>query len=386
MSKTYFIIPILFILSCKRGIEKIPLDNLKAHISFQDSIINESFDTSSLFSKIDSLAEMYQNLKLKEKENNPNYHYYLGRIYGKVDSISFYKYFYDSIRKKPINIEKYMKYKQASFSELKQAYLIGGIRLDVTSLLVDFLFSDELRYKKHRDSNIYLNYDPKGQLIIDYVVRNCREIFNTDTSIANLQSRNLLEKVYLIYDEKHFKNNYLFGPGDKEKQKQILEYAELSRTINNNVLTVIDKNKFENIHKKVLIAENKARLEIERQEKIAAKEAEAKKEIERKEKNFREYGNQYIGTWTSEQSRLTIYRNGKYSIRYFVVDAEGAGTWECTGSTISFSKTSGEHVAFMYESVYRNKVATLNYYNVFAPTLCLEGRDGHVDFCFDRTE
>jgi len=83
-------------------------------------------------------------------------------------------------------------------------------------------------------------------------------------------------------------------------------------------------------------------------------------------------------------SKLTLYDDGTYEVYYYQFGSKGEGVWDCNSKYVSFTKTSGDHVGFMFEEVYHSKTAVFYYNNVFAPTLCIDGPDGSLDFCYSH--
>jgi hypothetical protein len=77
----------IFIIGCSRSeIEKIGIDNVEKQRAYQDSILNKKVN-KSLFISLRELIAQYQEINDQEIENNPNYIYYMARLYHYISNI-----------------------------------------------------------------------------------------------------------------------------------------------------------------------------------------------------------------------------------------------------------------------------------------------------------
>ena len=207
----------------------------------------------------------------------------------------------------------------------------------------------------------------------NYILNNATRFYSIDTSLNKEISQYILTIPYtiLISDFNIDTFNYKLDNNLNKIIKWFDIYSNLKKIKDFNFT-----NEQNVLNNKLLIVYNKA-IEI----------VEENKNLAKKRENIIAYGSQYIGSWDSDNAILKIFNDGTYTIHHYSPNSEdGQGVWDCTSNSITFTRTKCAHIAFMYEEVYHSESATLDYRDIFAPTLCKNGPDGHVDFCFHNHE
>jgi hypothetical protein len=147
-----FIISILS--SCKHGASRIDINDIESHRSYQDSLIVLGKTPSSQFLILKKLITEYRNIKYEDKDNNPNYNYYLARLYSYINFLPMTGIFYDSVNNKLINVETYKNFYDSSYyyCELTLKYNPNHIR--AMSNFASSLFNESQRYNTYKEKKI----------------------------------------------------------------------------------------------------------------------------------------------------------------------------------------------------------------------------------------
>jgi len=382
------IVFVFFIVSCKTELEKIDINNVEAHRAYQDTLINQSKDDNQKLEALKKLTSEYRALNKEDKLTaNVNYNYYMARIYQTINDFAFPQFWIDSINKTFKNKDIYINYYDSTYY-----YSEKTLSLDSNHIRAMYLMSSTYFYEKNRyltDTNLVPNsYKRNAELNsnrLGYIVNNAHRFTKIDTSSDRFYSRFIAEVALTTLMDYARIKNYELNFNDQNNFSVYIKIGELYDFIKGkeSLLGINYETEEANIYPNVLLARN----ELKRLQDIALEEQRKAEERELKLKNIRSYGSQYIGTWKSDDmsSKLIIKNDGTYEVYYYGLGgSEGKGKWDCTAKSISFTKTSGDHVAFMFEAVYHSNTAVFEYYNIFAPTLCLNRSDGHVDFCYSH--
>lgn len=374
---TLFLFISIFIFSCKSELEKIDINDFDGNINYQNKLLDKDTSLEVKFDNVKKLISEYRSVSDEKSELNENYCTLLARLYERVNYFPVENFWVD-IKVNKIRDTEYFNFYDSAFYFSEKALSINKNNIRAMYYLSSTLFFEKIRFDKFKKYNIPFSFNKnqdKWSTRINYILNNALRFKDLDTSISKKYSQAITECALFLLDLDLGKDNYAYVSNDENLIKKYYLYGQLfdqlkgkkSEMYNFEEKYVIDK-----VYPNVLLARNEFQQREIREQKMA---------------NIRQYGSQYIGRWQSDamKSNLTIYNNGSYEIYYYGLDgANGKGTWDCTSSSIFFTKTSGEHVAFMFEEVYHSNTATFEYNNIFAPTLCLNGPDGHVDFCFSH--
>jgi hypothetical protein len=375
----YLIVCLISIISisCNKGAAKLDINNLESHRNYQDSILKQSNDPNIKLVSLKGLISEYRNLDLENKENNSNYLYLTGRLYYKVFSnkeFPFNGFLFDTLTNKLIDSVLYINYVDSSLYYNEEALKKNPNNIKAMYNFCNVWYSELYYYGIKSNQNIsipysYLRDKNRWNNRYNYILNNATKFHTIDTSVNKEYSQFILTIPYgiLMSDINVDKFNYTLEDNLIKiiKWNEIFSIIKLYKDFSFTPEQSVLNNKF-------LIVYNKAVEIVEENRKLSIKR-----------ENIKAYGSQYIGSWDSDYAILKVFNDGTYSIHHYSPNPEdGQGVWDCTSNSITFTRTKGAHIAFMYEEVYHSKSATLEYRNIFAPTLCKNGPDGHVDFCF----
>jgi hypothetical protein len=367
--------------SCEHGAAKLDINNIEVHRAYQDSILNQNNDPNIKISALKSLITEYRNLKIDNKDSNANYLYLMGRLYSTLFSnkeFPFNGFIFDTLTNKLRDSDLYINYVDSSLYYNEQALKKNPNDIKAMYNFCNVWYSELYYFGIKGNQNISIPYSyirdkNRWNSRLNYILNNSTKFYSIDTSLNKETSQYIIAIPYtiLISDINVDTFNYTL----EDNLNKIIKWFEIFSTLNKfkNFSFTKDQvslnNKFLNIYLKAI--------EI----------VEENRRLAKKRENINSFGSQYIGSWDSDYAILKVFNDGTYTVHHYSPNPEdGQGVWDCTSNSITFTRTKGAHIAFMYEEVYHSESATLDYRNVFAPTLCKNGPDGHVDFCFHNHE
>ena len=371
----------IFSLSCKSELEKIDIDDVEKHRAYQDTILSKTDDLGLKFIALKKLIAEYKLLEGKIQNQNTNYYYYLSRLYGKCTEFPVKGFWMDTISNKINNEKDYSNYYDSSYYYAEKSLKITPTNIRSMYIFCFNFYFEEDNFKKF-NKNLPFSYLRDKVLWsnrLNYLVSNALQFKYFDTTIDKYLSRGICEiSLYFQFQDQIFENKVDFVNGDQVRINKLYSIGEhLDYVKNGKPVFIKFKDKF--LNDEVYPSVSLARDEIK------------KRQIEeQKLENVRKFGSKYVGSWKSDinNSKIYIYEDGTYKIVYTneiygaISTSEGFGKWDCNENSITFTTTSGESVAIMYSAYLDKNTVTFSYNNVFAPRLCLETSEGHVDFCF----
>ena len=372
---------LMFAISCKKGAAKLDINDIEAHRAYQVGILKQNIDPYINISALKGLITEYRNLELENKESNPNYLYLTGRLYSTLFSnkeFPFNGFIFDTLTNKLRDSDLYINYVDSSLYYNEEALKKNPNNIKAMYNFCNVWYSELYYFGIKGNQNIsipysYLRDKTRWNGRYNYILNNATRFYSIDTSLNKEISQYILTIPYtiLISDFNIDTFNYKLDNNLNKIIKWFDIYSNLKKIKDFNFT-----NEQNVLNNKLLIVYNKA-IEI----------VEENKNLAKKRENIIAYGSQYIGSWDSDNAILKIFNDGTYTIHHYSPNSEdGQGVWDCTSNSITFTRTKGAHIAFMYEEVYHSESATLDYRDIFAPTLCKNGPDGHVDFCFHNHE
>ena len=365
------------IYSCKSPIEKIGLANVDLQRNYQDSIISLDTIYSNQYLRVRDLISQYKKVE-KDFNNFFYYNYYLGRLYSKSFDMPFDSIYLSIDKSQLIRENDYINTVDSGLYYAKRSLDLNPDYVKSMRLFAFILVRDFLNYQDYfklvpglvkRNSEKFNEYQ-------NYLNNNCLSYFEIDTSHNKIDSRIIYESAaFFLVNSTVFKNGYSFSSSDNNKINALYLLGEIYSVLSKYPKSASGINMSSFIHDNCMKSIESARKFIS-----------IRIENEKKLKNIREFGSQYIGTWESDAmgSKLTLFDDGTYEVYYYQLGVRGKGTWDCNSKYVTFIKTSGEHVGFMFEEVHHSKAAVFEYNNIFAPTLCINGPDGNLDFCYSH--
>jgi len=377
MKNLSIIILSIVLSSCEHGAAKLDINNIEVHRAYQDSILHKNNDPNIKLSALKNLITEYRNLKLENKDSNANYLYLMGRLYSSLFTIKDYPlngFLFDSVTKNLRDSNLYINYVDSSLYYNEEALKRNSNDLRAMYNFTNVWYSDLSYFGIKEKQNIRIPYSyfrdqVKWNSRLNYILNNSNKFYNLDSSINKELSQFIVTIPYFLLISDIDVNSFDFTV--ENNLSKIIKWNETYTTL----------NKFQNFkftdEQKIL--NNKLSIIYEK----SIKRIEKNRNIAQKRENINSFGSQYIGSWDSDYAILKVFNDGTYTIHHYSPNPEdGQGVWDCTSNSITFTRTKGAHIAFMYEEIYHSESATLDYRNIFAPTLCKNGPDGHVDFCF----
>lgn len=371
----------LGMVSCKSEVGKLDINDVESHRAYQDTLISNAEFPNGKLDAIRNLISQYTNLKdNKEYSNNSNYNYYLGRLYSYMYSLPIYGLFYDSTSSRLLNYNLYKNFVDSAYYYSEKSLAIDSNNILSMLAYTRSLFWERENYLFFKEKGLETKYsgndDPqKMKKRVEYLLNNFSKFSSLDTTKDKRVSRKIYEMsfsfLYPTIDNK-IKSNINWSD---ENDLQLLSFTgNCINFLKKNKLTEIDQGYFNKASNYLMAFVDKAN------DKISANEL-----IKQRMINIKTYSVQYVGIWKSDYAKLEILDDGTYKVKHYLPSYdEGEGVWDCNSNSITFTKTKGAHIAFMYESVYNSNSAILIYRNVFSPTLCKDGPDGQLDFCYSK--
>ncbi len=376
---------ILFLLfgifSCKSGVGKLDINDVEAHRAYQDTLISKADFPNGKINTIRSLISDYISIKYKNgNSKNSNYNYYLARLYSYMYSLPINGLFYDSTSKKVLNYNLYKDFVDSAYYYSEKSLAIDSNNILSMLVYTRSLFWERENYlffkEKGLETKFSGNDDPqKMKKRVEYLLNNFSKFSSLDTAKDKRVSRKIYEMsfsfLYPTIDNK-IKSDINWSD---ENDLQLLSFTgNCINFLKKYKLTEIDQGFFNKVSNHLMAFVDKAN------DKIRANEL-----IKQRMINIKTYSVQYVGIWKSDYAKLEILDDGTYNVKHYLPSYdEGEGVWDCNANSITFTKTKGAHIAFRYEFVYNSNSATLIYRNVFSPTLCKDGPDGQLDFCYSK--
>jgi outer membrane lipoprotein-sorting protein len=198
----------LFTLGCKSPVEKIGLNNLNEQRALQDSILGNVKTLDILKYKIDSLIEVYKNSKIKGKEGDANYYYYLGRIYSYIHNIPFKGNFFDTVNNKPVNINLLSSYRHLALENFEKSFEKDPNHFYSFYNILDIFFNDlQTREYTNNKNNLLMSNDEFSK-IFNLTLNNATRVSLLDTT-SNLRFKKEIPQIsFLMLDLFYFKYGY----------------------------------------------------------------------------------------------------------------------------------------------------------------------------------
>ena len=213
----------LFLFSCKSKLEKIDLNDIVSHRTYQDDALAKSknFDDSLLILR--SLIKDYRNLN----GDNSNYYYYLARLYHQINYLNIFK-LYDSTNKSLFIPNLYTNFIDSSYFYAEKSLFMDKQNIHSMRVLCRTFHIERQQYIKCQ-TNIPISFNRdsvKWNERLNFIFNNALSFTKNDTSNSQKSSREIVELALNNLDFAFFEN-YKFDKNDKNKISALILYGQL---------------------------------------------------------------------------------------------------------------------------------------------------------------
>lgn len=333
---------IIIIASCKSNLEKIPLSDIQSHRNYQDSIYKLDLVPINQLKRLKSLINEY---KLHESEwsKDPNYSYYLLRLYGRIDNLPFKGFLYDTINKR-------LNYRQDYINFYDSVLFYGSKALtdNSSNIYSLFILANSMYYNTERsiltnnsDVPSYLKSKPVVyNNMAMHIMNNCHLYKQFDTTKNKYLIRGIYEiALFFLNNSSRFKSNYSYSASDDKKTNALYKYGEFYDFLKEFSDYAVIKWDYSYIKRNILPNIILARNDIDQRNKeFLAKKAEEEFNLVKVDHKY-----SYCDPENGVFAMLDLYGSDSYtqSAKSGTFTTSGRGTYSRKGHKISFFRTSG---------------------------------------------
>jgi hypothetical protein len=224
-----FLISFLF-QSCKSRLEKLNIDDIKGHETYQDDVLKKAKNFTDSIIKINDLIGEYLSLKSEtDLTKTSNYNYYLSRLYGQIYWIPFSR-LYDSSSKKIINPVLYKNYYDSTFFYAQKSLSIDSSNIRAMYLLCINFYDERNRFLYDKENIPFSGlvnselWNQRNSYIINNALRFTEMKYNENDSLSRCIAEIALNSILMFFD-----GDYVFDRSDRNKTNNLYVSGKLYR-------------------------------------------------------------------------------------------------------------------------------------------------------------